>query len=383
MFATGSSSADITLVPVGGDWTREVDRIIFEELAAGRVVRDSQRKLKTLITELAKQKVQAVVLGCTELVLAVDVRANVLPVYDTTAIHARAAVEWMLGDGGAGASSGLRANLDRAGRIWSARPMIKSGVRRRTERALARGLEFQRLKAQQVRGHEAQLIASMAAHSAAVHDELSAVRPIAADAKVLEVGSGAHGLIFYFEGSGEHVGVDPLADHYRQLFPIWHSRARTLAAFGEDLPFASASFDVVLCDNVVDHAESPRRIVGELVRVLRPGGSLYFTVNVHHPAYHAAATLHAAWRALGIPFEITPFADHTVHLTLKSARQLFRGLPLDIVDESDEIAATKRSARAMQPRHLGDRLKRLFFKNSRWKIIAVRKSDPGQAGAVS
>jgi len=77
-------------------WRAEVDRIIYEELAAGRVVRDSQRKLKTLITELAKQKVQAVVLGCTELVLAVDSRANVLPVYDTTAIHARMAVDWML-----------------------------------------------------------------------------------------------------------------------------------------------------------------------------------------------------------------------------------------------------------------------------------------------
>ena len=77
-------------------WRTEVDRIIYEELAGGRVVRDSQRKLKTLITELQKQKVQAVVLACTELVLAVDVRANVLPVYDTTAIHARAAVEWML-----------------------------------------------------------------------------------------------------------------------------------------------------------------------------------------------------------------------------------------------------------------------------------------------
>ena len=77
-------------------WRAEVDRIIYEELAAGRVVRESQRKLKTLITELGKQKVQAVVLGCTELVLAVDARANVLPVYDTTAIHARMAVEWML-----------------------------------------------------------------------------------------------------------------------------------------------------------------------------------------------------------------------------------------------------------------------------------------------
>jgi aspartate racemase len=88
----------ISLAPVEPEWIREVDRIIFDELAAGRVVRDSQRKLKTLITELAKRKVQAVVLGCTELVLAVDTKANVIPVYDTTAIHARACVEWMLSE---------------------------------------------------------------------------------------------------------------------------------------------------------------------------------------------------------------------------------------------------------------------------------------------
>jgi aspartate racemase len=91
-------SRGIQLVELNPLWRAEVDRIIYEELAAGRVVRESQRKLKTLITELGKLKVQAIVLGCTELVLAVDVRANVLPVYDTTAIHARAAVEWMLDD---------------------------------------------------------------------------------------------------------------------------------------------------------------------------------------------------------------------------------------------------------------------------------------------
>jgi aspartate racemase len=89
----------IALAPIEPEWIAEVDRIIFQELAAGRVVRDSQRKLKTLITELGKRKVQAIVLGCTELVLAVDVRANVLPVYDTTEIHARACVEWMLAEG--------------------------------------------------------------------------------------------------------------------------------------------------------------------------------------------------------------------------------------------------------------------------------------------
>lgn len=91
-------SRGIQLAPIDPAWMNEVDRIIYEELAAGRVVRDSQRKLKTLITELGKKKVQAVVLGCTELVLAVDTRANVLPVYDSTAIHARAAAEWMLAD---------------------------------------------------------------------------------------------------------------------------------------------------------------------------------------------------------------------------------------------------------------------------------------------
>lgn len=90
--------AGIAIHDIAPEWRAEVDRIIYQELVGGRVVRDSQRKLKTLITELQKQKVQAIILGCTELVMAVDVRANVLPVYDTTAIHSDAAVEWMLGD---------------------------------------------------------------------------------------------------------------------------------------------------------------------------------------------------------------------------------------------------------------------------------------------
>ena len=91
-------SRGIQIAAIDSEWMGEINRIIYEELAANRVVRDSQRKLKTLITELGKKKVQAVVLGCTELVLAVDTRANVLPVYDSTAIHARAAVEWMLAE---------------------------------------------------------------------------------------------------------------------------------------------------------------------------------------------------------------------------------------------------------------------------------------------
>lgn len=77
----------------------EIDRIIFEELVMGKVSRISQRTLKTAITGLAQSRNQAVILGCTELVMLVDPLANVLPVYDTTALHARAAADWILDEG--------------------------------------------------------------------------------------------------------------------------------------------------------------------------------------------------------------------------------------------------------------------------------------------
>ena len=246
----------------------------------------------------------------------------------------------------------------------------EKGLQRRAERALERQLDYQREKAAGVRGREQSVVAAMIAHSADVRQKIERVRSIPADARVLEVGSGAHGLIFYF-GATDGVGVDPLADHYSELFPAWQDRARTIAAPGERLPFAGASFDVVLCDNVVDHAENPRRILEEIARVMAPGALLYFEVNIHHPFYHVAATTHAGWRALGIPFEITPFADHTVHLTLEAARDLFKGLPLHILQESDDIAEVKREAPRV--RHIGDRLKRLFFKNAKYEAVAVRE----------
>ena len=252
--------------------------------------------------------------------------------------------------------------------------MAGTGVERRAKRALERQLIYQQRKAARIRGQEAETMAAMAAHSAEVRRRLEQIRPLRRDTRVLEVGSGAHGLIFFFDAS-QRVGVDPLADEYRSLFPAWQAKAETIACGGEKLPFADASFDVVLCDNVVDHAARPRRIVEEMARVLAPGGLLYFTVNVHHPLYEGAAKLHAAWRWLGVPLEITPFADHTVHLTLDRARALLAGLPLRIVAEGDTVAETKEEGRAAPRRHPGDTLKRWFFKNARWEVIAVREDE--------
>jgi len=89
---------DIELLPPAMDLVEQLDEIIYDELMRGKVKRDSERFMKTAITNLAKQGAEAVVLACTELELIVDTDANVLPIFDGGHIHAAAAANWILGE---------------------------------------------------------------------------------------------------------------------------------------------------------------------------------------------------------------------------------------------------------------------------------------------
>ncbi len=88
----------VTLLPAEMDDVKELDRIIYDELMVGKISRTSERLLKTIITEIDQEGIKAVVLGCTELDMIVDTKANVLPIYDSTEVHADAGVDWILGD---------------------------------------------------------------------------------------------------------------------------------------------------------------------------------------------------------------------------------------------------------------------------------------------
>lgn len=88
----------ITLTPPDEGRVDEIERIIYEELMFSKVTRDSERTMKTFITNIAKRDVEAIVLGSTELNLIVDTKANILPIYDSTEIHADAAVDWILAE---------------------------------------------------------------------------------------------------------------------------------------------------------------------------------------------------------------------------------------------------------------------------------------------
>ena len=87
----------IDLLPPDLENVETLDRIIYDELIVGKVSRDAERALKTMITVKEQDGAEAIVLACTELELVVDVDANVLPIYDSTRIHAENAAEWILG----------------------------------------------------------------------------------------------------------------------------------------------------------------------------------------------------------------------------------------------------------------------------------------------
>lgn len=86
----------VDLLPPDMDNVEKLDSIIYDELMVGKVSRDAQRTLKTMITNKAQEGADAIVLACTELDLVVDVDANVLPVFDSTRIHCEAAANWIL-----------------------------------------------------------------------------------------------------------------------------------------------------------------------------------------------------------------------------------------------------------------------------------------------
>lgn len=75
----------------------EVNRVIYEELVLGKVEPRSRERYQAVVARLAKAGAQGVVAGCTEIGMLISQADVPLPLFDTTRIHAEAAVEWALG----------------------------------------------------------------------------------------------------------------------------------------------------------------------------------------------------------------------------------------------------------------------------------------------
>ena len=95
--------------------------------------------------------------------------------------------------------------------------------------------------------------------------------------RILDVGCGPKPYYPFFANvASEYVGVDV----------VENSAAELLGAV-EALPVDDASFDLVLCTQVLEHADDPAKAVSELRRVTRPGGRVLASthgVQVYHPS---------------------------------------------------------------------------------------------------
>lgn len=138
---------------------------------------------------------------------------------------------------------------------------------------------------------------------------------LAAGRRVLEVGCGAgQGLGLVGSAAERVVGGDyskPLLlggrAHYGSRFPL-------VCLSAESLPFASATFDVVLCFEASYYVPNMARAFQEIARVLRPAGTVLFVnanperpdfiTSPHSTHYHTADEFRAALGWLGLKVEV-------------------------------------------------------------------------------
>ena len=83
------------IVPEGED-AREVSRVIYEELVRGQFLESARAHYRDSIARLVQRGAEGVILGCTELPLLVKPEDSSVPLFDTTTLHAMAAVDFAL-----------------------------------------------------------------------------------------------------------------------------------------------------------------------------------------------------------------------------------------------------------------------------------------------
>jgi aspartate racemase len=73
-----------------------VHRVIYDELCLGKVLAPSREEYRRIIRALVEAGAEGIVLACTEIPMLVGAADSPVPVFDTTALHARKAAEWAL-----------------------------------------------------------------------------------------------------------------------------------------------------------------------------------------------------------------------------------------------------------------------------------------------
>lgn len=192
-----------------------------------------------------------------------------------------------------------------------------------------------------------------------LRDQAVEARTANGDYRVLDVGCGTKPYEEIFAAhASSYIGVDPVDNPRAELKgPV------------EAIPVADGSFDVVLCNQVLEHCDDPVRAVTELRRVAAPGGRVLVTTHGVMP-YHPSPTDYWRWTHAGLEklfaengpwssVRVTPASGTTACLGMLVAMYLdlglnrvglgFVGKPIVATINTVAMAIDARSARLREP----------------------------------
>jgi ubiquinone/menaquinone biosynthesis C-methylase UbiE len=98
--------------------------------------------------------------------------------------------------------------------------------------------------------------------------------------RVLDIGCGPRGSLEWADNASERVGLDPLAESYRELGSDRH-KMRYISAPCEAIPADDGSFDIVCTLNSIDHVDNLDVSIAEIKRVVRIGGIVLLMTDLH------------------------------------------------------------------------------------------------------
>ena len=86
-------AAGLEVIVPGEEDIELVNHVIFDELCLGKVLDSSRKEYQRIIAAMKDRGAEGVILGCTEIGMLISANDSVLPVYDTTIIHAKEAAK--------------------------------------------------------------------------------------------------------------------------------------------------------------------------------------------------------------------------------------------------------------------------------------------------
>lgn len=114
---------------------------------------------------------------------------------------------------------------------------------------------------------------------------------------VVDVGCGPIGIVSVIEAK-KKIGIDPLIDEYNKIYKDRQTDVEYINSKAEDIPLPDSYADIVFCVNTLNHVQDPEKVLGQIARILKPTGTLYFDVhinprNIGHPHVFTKKHTHA------------------------------------------------------------------------------------------